>query len=199
MGGRSATRPQRPAWQRPCASACPDPLTAQFERHCALWWPPPAATAASGQPWIGGTIAFAPLHHVISNGRASDGSATREPLASAGLTLGTLNAPSSTGCQRKRITVYTRCLVVVGGPAALLSSCCFYAGIGGSFGSQPDGRLVGIDDAGPQIDLRAPRAVTGRYVLIWLTGIPPKENTDRFQGGIASASVFGSTESEPQN
>ena len=60
-------------------------------------------------------------------------------------------------------------------------------------------KLVGIDDAGPQIDLRAPRAITGRYVLIWLTGIPPKENTDRFQGGIASASVFGSTESEPQN
>jgi hypothetical protein len=60
-------------------------------------------------------------------------------------------------------------------------------------------RLVSIDDAGPQIDLRAPRAVTGRYVLIWLTGIPPKENGDRFQAGIASASVFGATVSESQN
>ncbi len=60
-------------------------------------------------------------------------------------------------------------------------------------------RLVRIDDAGPQIELRAPRAVTGRYVLIWLTGIPPKENGDRFQAGIASASVFGATVSESQN
>jgi len=57
-------------------------------------------------------------------------------------------------------------------------------------------RLVSIEDAGPQIDLRAPRAVTGRYVLIWLTGIPPKETGDRFQAGIASASVFGATVSE---
>lgn len=54
-------------------------------------------------------------------------------------------------------------------------------------------RLVSIDDAGPQIDLRAPRPVTGRYVLIWLTGIPPRENGDRFQGGITSVSVFGTT------
>ena len=60
-------------------------------------------------------------------------------------------------------------------------------------------KLVSIDDAGPQIDLRAPRAVTGRYVLIWLTGIPPKENSDRFQGGIASASVFGTTVSDSSN
>ncbi len=52
-------------------------------------------------------------------------------------------------------------------------------------------KLVSIDNAGPQIDLRAPRPVSGRYVLIWLTGIPPRENGDKFQGGITSASVFG--------
>ncbi len=52
-------------------------------------------------------------------------------------------------------------------------------------------KLVSIDDAGPQIDLRAPRPVTGRYVLIWLTGIPPTESGAKFQGGITSASVFG--------
>jgi len=52
-------------------------------------------------------------------------------------------------------------------------------------------KLVSIDDAGPQIDLRAPRPVSGRYVLIWLTGIPPTENGTKFQGGITSASVFG--------
>ena len=52
-------------------------------------------------------------------------------------------------------------------------------------------KLVSIDDAGPQIDLRAPRPVSGRYVLIWLTGIPPKESGEKFQGGITSASVFG--------
>lgn len=56
-------------------------------------------------------------------------------------------------------------------------------------------KLVSIDDAGPQIDLRAPRAVSGRYVLIWLTGIPPMEAGDRFQGGIANVSVFGSLKS----
>jgi len=51
-------------------------------------------------------------------------------------------------------------------------------------------KLVSIDNAGPQIDLRAPRPVTGRYVLIWLTGIPPTENGKKFQGGVTSASVF---------
>lgn len=57
-------------------------------------------------------------------------------------------------------------------------------------------KLVSIDDAGPQIDLRAPRPVSGRYVLIWLTGIPPTKNGERFQGGITSASVFGTLESD---
>ena len=57
-------------------------------------------------------------------------------------------------------------------------------------------KLVSIDDAGPQIDLRAPRPVSGRYVLIWLTRIPPTESGKKFQGGIASASVFGTVESD---
>jgi len=60
-------------------------------------------------------------------------------------------------------------------------------------------KLVSIDDAGPQIDLRAPRPVSGRYVLIWLTGIPPTENRARFQGGITSASVFGTLTPDSTN
>ncbi len=57
-------------------------------------------------------------------------------------------------------------------------------------------KLVSIDDAGPQIDLRAPRSVSGRYVLIWLTGIPPTESGEKFQGGITSASVFGTAQAD---
>ncbi len=60
-------------------------------------------------------------------------------------------------------------------------------------------KLVSIDNAGPQIDLRAPRPVTGRYVLIWLTGIPQMENGEKFQGGITSASVFGTATSNSAN
>jgi hypothetical protein len=56
-------------------------------------------------------------------------------------------------------------------------------------------KLVSIDDVGPQIDVRAPRPVSGRYVLIWLTGIPPTKGGEAFQGGITSASVFGALES----
>lgn len=55
-------------------------------------------------------------------------------------------------------------------------------------------KLVSIDDAGPQIDLRAPRPVSGRYVLIWLTGIPPTKDGGQFQGGITSVSVFKASE-----
>jgi hypothetical protein len=57
-------------------------------------------------------------------------------------------------------------------------------------------KLVSIDDVGPQIDVRAPRPVSGRYVLIWLTGIPPTKDGEKFQGGITSASVFGAVESD---
>ncbi|MCF8540124.1 MAG: hypothetical protein K9G12_07560 [Candidatus Nanopelagicales bacterium] len=52
-------------------------------------------------------------------------------------------------------------------------------------------KLVSIDNAGPQIDLRAPRPVTGRYVLIWLTGLPATDNPEVFQGGISNISVMG--------
>jgi len=52
-------------------------------------------------------------------------------------------------------------------------------------------KLVSIDNAGPQIDLRAPRPVTGRYVLVWLTGIPPTRNGTKYQGGISDVTVFG--------
>lgn len=57
-------------------------------------------------------------------------------------------------------------------------------------------KLVSIDDAGPQIDLRSPRPVSGRYVLIWLTGIPPTQGGEKFQGGVTSASVFGAVNSD---
>ena len=57
-------------------------------------------------------------------------------------------------------------------------------------------KLVSIDDVGPQIDVRAPRPVSGRYVLIWLTGIPPTKDGEKFQGGITSASVFGAVKSD---
>lgn len=60
-------------------------------------------------------------------------------------------------------------------------------------------KLVSIGDAGPQIDLRAPRPVTGRYVLVWLIGIPATQDGDRFQGGIISASVFGTVTPDPTN
>jgi hypothetical protein len=43
------------------------------------------------------------------------------------------------------------------------------------------------------IDLRAPRPVTGRYVLIWLTRLPPAPDAGPgiYQGGIKSVTVSG--------
>lgn len=57
-------------------------------------------------------------------------------------------------------------------------------------------KLVSIDNAGPQIDLRAPRPVNGRYVLIWLTGIPATENGDGYRGGISDLRVFGTPDTQ---
>lgn len=57
-------------------------------------------------------------------------------------------------------------------------------------------KLVSIDNAGPQIDLRAPRPVNGRYVLIWLTGIPATDSGNAFRGGISDLRVFGTTETQ---
>lgn len=42
------------------------------------------------------------------------------------------------------------------------------------------------------IRLRAPRPVTGRYVLLWFTGVPPVEEASGiFQGGVRSVVVSG--------
>ena len=43
------------------------------------------------------------------------------------------------------------------------------------------------------IELRSPRPVTGRYVLIWLTRVPPAPTVGFgvFQGGIKSVTVSG--------
>lgn len=40
-----------------------------------------------------------------------------------------------------------------------------------------------------RIDIRAPRPLTGRYVLLWFTQLPPIEGTSDFQGGVRSVSV----------
>ena len=42
-----------------------------------------------------------------------------------------------------------------------------------------------------RIDIRAPRPVTGRYVLLWFTQLPPVEGTEEFQGGVRSVVVTG--------
>jgi hypothetical protein len=44
-----------------------------------------------------------------------------------------------------------------------------------------------------RIQVRSPRPVTGRYVLIWITKVPPAENSGlgTYQGGIRSAVVSG--------
>ena len=44
-----------------------------------------------------------------------------------------------------------------------------------------------------RIDLRAPRPVTGRYVLIWFTQVPPAEDQGSgvYQGGVRRVVVSG--------
>ena len=42
-----------------------------------------------------------------------------------------------------------------------------------------------------RIDIRAPRPVTGRYVLLWFTQLPPVEGTEEFQGGVRSVVITG--------
>ena len=42
-----------------------------------------------------------------------------------------------------------------------------------------------------RIDVRAPRPVTGRYVLVWFTQVPPVESSGVYQGGVRSAVVSG--------
>jgi hypothetical protein len=43
------------------------------------------------------------------------------------------------------------------------------------------------------IQIRAPRPITGRYVLVWFTRVPPAvdEGVGVYQGGIRSAIVSG--------
>jgi hypothetical protein len=42
-----------------------------------------------------------------------------------------------------------------------------------------------------RVEIRSPRPVTGRYVLIWLTQLPPVVGTEEFQGGVRSVVVTG--------
>ncbi len=53
--------------------------------------------------------------------------------------------------------------------------------------------LASAAGAGDTIDLRAPRPVTGRYVLVWFTRVPPSENQGAgvYQGGVRAAAVSG--------
>ena len=56
--------------------------------------------------------------------------------------------------------------------------------------------FASVKDAGPEITLRSPRKVIGRYVLIWLTGlpvIPETAGTDapQYQGGVRQVTVTG--------
>lgn len=53
--------------------------------------------------------------------------------------------------------------------------------------------LAGAFAPRDRLDLRAPRPVTGRYVLIWFTKVPPAEEqgTGVYQGGIKSVVVTG--------
>ena len=44
---------------------------------------------------------------------------------------------------------------------------------------------------GDRLDVRAPRAVPGRYVLLWFTQLPPEESGSGFQGGVRSVVVTG--------
>ena len=42
-----------------------------------------------------------------------------------------------------------------------------------------------------RVDVRSPRPVLGRYVLLWFTQLPPVEGTSEFQGGVRSVGVTG--------
>jgi hypothetical protein len=53
--------------------------------------------------------------------------------------------------------------------------------------------LASAAGATSRIAVRAPRPVTGRYVLIWFTRVPPVEDatTGLYQGGVRSVTVTG--------
>ena len=48
--------------------------------------------------------------------------------------------------------------------------------------------LAAAEAIGTAIDLRAPRPVVGRFVLIWFTQLPPQNGI--YQGGIRDVTVF---------
>ena len=56
--------------------------------------------------------------------------------------------------------------------------------------------FASVKDAGPEITLRSPRKVIGRYVLIWLTGLPviPESvgaELPEYQGGVRQVTITG--------
>lgn len=53
--------------------------------------------------------------------------------------------------------------------------------------------LASADGAGARIEVRSPRPVTGRYVLLWFTRVPPSEDvySGDYQGGVRSVVVRG--------
>jgi hypothetical protein len=53
--------------------------------------------------------------------------------------------------------------------------------------------MASASGANEQIDLRSPRPVTGRYVLIWLSRVPPAVDSGAgvYQGGIKTVSISG--------
>jgi len=52
--------------------------------------------------------------------------------------------------------------------------------------------LASSPPGAPQIELRSPRPMTGRYVLVWLTGLPPAaDGSGRFQGTVRQVTVLG--------
>lgn len=44
---------------------------------------------------------------------------------------------------------------------------------------------------GDRVTVRAPRPVSGQYVLLWFTQLPPVEGSGQYQGGVRSVSVSG--------
>lgn len=51
--------------------------------------------------------------------------------------------------------------------------------------------LASASGASSRITVRSPRPVTGRYVLVWFTRVPPAEVTGLYQGGVRSIVVRG--------
>jgi hypothetical protein len=51
--------------------------------------------------------------------------------------------------------------------------------------------LASASGAGSRITMRSPRPVTGRYVLVWFTRVPPSEITGLYQGGLRGVVVRG--------